>query len=60
MAVPKRKHSRSRRDKRAAYWMKIKSPSLSKCPRCGNYKMRHRVCPTCGFYRERQIFEIEE
>lgn len=60
MGVPKRRQSRSRRDKRAAHWMRMKSPALSKCPRCGNYKLPHRVCPVCGTYKDRQVVEIEE
>lgn len=52
MAVPKRKTSKSRRDKRRANW-KISAPNLVECPQCHETKLPHRVCPECGFYKER-------
>jgi large subunit ribosomal protein L32 len=59
MAVPKRKMSKSRRDKRRANW-KLTVPGLVKCPQCHELKLPHRVCPTCGFYKGRQIVNKEE
>lgn len=54
LQLPKRRHSKSRRDKRRAQW-KIKSPSLSRCSQCGAPKLPHRVCPECGYYEGREI-----
>ena len=54
MAVPKRKQSKSRRDKRRATH-KISAPSLVACPQCHQPKLPHRVCPTCGTYRGREV-----
>ena len=54
MAVPKKKTSKSRRDKRRAQH-KIESPRLNICPQCGQPKRPHRVCPTCHTYRGRDI-----
>jgi len=54
LQLPKRRHSKSRRDKRRAQW-KIKSPNLSRCPQCGAPKLPHRVCPECGYYEGREI-----
>jgi len=54
LQLPKRRHSKSRRDKRRAQW-KIKSPGLSRCPQCGAPKLPHRVCPECGYYEGREI-----
>ena len=58
MAVPKRKTSKSRRDKRRAHW-KAKSPGLVECPQCHQMKLPHQVCPNCGYYRGRQAIEVE-
>lgn len=49
MANPKRRHSRSRRDKRRANW-KLDTPSFLNCTNCGNLVMPHRACSACGHY----------
>lgn len=54
MGVPKRKTSRSRRDKRRNH-QRLTVPSLSICPQCGAAMLPHRICPSCGFYKEREI-----
>ena len=54
MGVPKRKTSRSRRDKRRNH-QRLRVPSLSICPQCGAAQLPHRICPSCGFYKEREI-----
>jgi len=54
MAVPKRKTSKSRRDKRRATHS-IDAPRLAVCPRCGQPTRPHRMCPTCQTYRGREI-----
>ena len=59
MAVPKRKTSKARRDKRRAH-KSLSGPALSVCPQCSEPKMPHRVCPNCGYYRDRAVLEIEE
>ena len=45
MAVPKRKTSKARRDKRKSANMKMTAPGLSVCPQCHEPKLPHRVCP---------------
>ncbi len=55
MAVPKKKVSKARRDKRRSSVWKLEAPSLSKCTQCGELKMPHRVCSSCGYYKGRQI-----
>ena len=50
MAVPKRKTSKARRDKRKSANMKMKAPGLSICPQCHEPKLPHRVCPNCNYY----------
>ena len=54
MAVPKRKTSKSRRDKRRATHG-IDAPRLSTCPNCGAPKQGHRMCGTCKTYNGREI-----
>jgi large subunit ribosomal protein L32 len=54
MAVPKRKTSKARRDKRRAQH-KIDPPRVNTCPNCGQPKQAHRLCPTCGTYRGREV-----
>ena len=54
MAVPKRKTSKSRRDKRRATHA-IEAPRVNVCPQCGSPKRAHRVCPTCGTYKGREV-----
>lgn len=60
MAVPKKKVSRARRDKRRASNYKLSAPAFSKCTQCGSLKTPHRVCPTCGYYKGREVIQVEE
>ena len=59
MALPKRKHSKARRDKSRTHW-KLAAPALSACPQCARLIIPHRVCPFCGVYRGRQVVTIPE
>ncbi len=59
MAVPKRKTSKARRDKRRSNLWKIEAPTLVKCDRCGEYKRAHRLCPACGYYNGREVIKVE-
>lgn len=59
MAVPKRKISKARRDKRRSSVWKMDAPALVKCPNCGEYKRTHRVCLSCGQYNGRQVLKVE-
>jgi large subunit ribosomal protein L32 len=54
MAVPKRKTTKSRRDKRRATH-KLQAPVVIECPQCHQPKRPHTVCPTCGTYRGREV-----
>lgn len=59
MPVPKRRTSKSKRDKRRAH-QKIAAPSVVACPQCGAAKLPHYACPACGMYKGRTVIEIEE
>ena len=59
MAVPKRKVSKARRDKRRSNVWKLSLPGMSKCPNCGEYILAHRVCQKCGKYRGEDVIKVE-
>ncbi|HOU10433.1 MAG TPA: 50S ribosomal protein L32 [Clostridiales bacterium] len=59
MAVPKRRVSKTRRDKRRSNVWKISAPELIKCSQCGEFKRPHRICPECGYYKGRQVVNKE-
>ncbi|MEJ2720927.1 MAG: 50S ribosomal protein L32 [bacterium] len=59
MAVPKRKSSKARKNKRRANW-KLKSPNLTRCSHCHQFKAPHSVCSNCGYYGGREVIKIEE
>ncbi|RKJ39017.1 50S ribosomal protein L32 [Acutalibacter sp. 1XD8-33] len=60
MAVPKRKLSSARKNKRRSNVWKLQVPALTKCSQCGSYKAPHRVCPTCGYYNSRKVVEVDQ
>lgn len=59
MAVPKRRISKARRDKRRSNVWKLTAPCFSKCTQCGELKIPHRVCPNCGYYKGKEIIKKE-
>jgi large subunit ribosomal protein L32 len=59
MALPKRKKSKSKRDKRRTH-QKLSGANLAECPECGEPKLPHHACPTCGQYKGRKVIETEE
>ncbi len=58
MAVPKRKTSKARRDKRRANW-KLTVPGMVACPNCGEFNKPHRVCKACGSYKGKEVISVE-
>jgi large subunit ribosomal protein L32 len=54
MAVPKKKTSKSRRDKRRATH-RLEAPRVNECPVCHRPKRPHHVCPNCKTYKGRDI-----
>jgi large subunit ribosomal protein L32 len=59
MAVPKRRTSKAKRDKRRSH-DGLASPTQSTCPQCSGPKLPHRVCALCGTYRGRTVIETDE
>ncbi len=60
MAVPKKKVSKARRDKRRNNSWKLALPGITKCPTCGEFILSHRVCKNCGKYAGKEVIKFEE
>lgn len=59
MGLPKRKISKSRRDKRRT-GKRLAAPALANCAECGEPTLPHHVCPSCGSYKGRKVVSREE
>ncbi len=58
MAVPKRRHSKSRSRTKRAGW-KAKAPTLVSCAQCQAKMLPHRVCQECGYYKSEKVIEVK-
>ena len=54
MAVPKRRTSKTRKNKRRSH-MRLSMPGIVECPNCGEAKLAHRVCKECGSYKGEEV-----
>jgi len=59
MALPKRRHSRSRTRKRRSHDF-LTAPNVLECSNCGEPKLAHRLCGGCGTYKGRTVIQLEE
>ena len=59
MAVPKRKTSKSRRNKRRSH-IKFLSKNIIEDKKSGEYRLPHHVDLKTGFYKGRQILDSKE
>ena len=59
MAVPKRKMSKARRDRRRANW-KLEAPGYVSCPQCHAPVLPHHVCSECGYYAGKEVITSDE
>lgn len=57
MAVPKRRQSKARSNKRRSQWLKSTGPQLIECPQCHELKLPHRACKECGYYKGKEVIE---
>ena len=59
MALPKRKISKSRRDKRRTH-KKLSAAVVTECSHCHQPKLPHKACPNCGYYGGRMVVVPKE
>ena len=59
MAVPKRKVSKARRDKRRSSHWKLSIPGVVACPKCGAPRLPRGACKACGTYNGREVLSVE-
>jgi large subunit ribosomal protein L32 len=59
MAVPKRRQSHSRKNKRRSH-DGLKPQGLTVCSHCREPKLPHRVCKNCGHYKDKPVIEGTE
>lgn len=60
MAVPKSKVSKARRDKRRSSHWKLTTPTVATCPKCGAYRLPHRMCKACMTYGDKVFSKAQE
>ncbi|MBB64978.1 MAG: 50S ribosomal protein L32 [Waddliaceae bacterium] len=54
MAVPRNRHSNSRKNMRRAHHAK-KAKNIATCDNCGAQSLPHRICSSCGQYGGRAM-----
>ena len=57
MAVPKWRHTKSRRNKRRMHIF-LEKPTLVSCPKCGKPVLPHVVCQNCGYYKGVEVIDV--
>lgn len=57
MGLPKKRTSKQKRDQRRANW-KLTPVNVTRCPKCEEPALSHRICPSCGTYRGRQVIAV--
>lgn len=59
-ALPKRKVSRVRRDRRRAHYLRLSVPKMVRCSTCDKLHLSHHVCRDCGTYNGVQVIEAKD
>ncbi len=59
MAVPKSTVSKQRRNKRRSAVWKLDTPGVTTCPKCGAYRLPHRMCKSCLTYNGHDFNKAE-
>ena len=57
MAVPKQRHTKSRRNKRRANIF-LEAPVLAICSKCQKQVLPHVVCSNCGYYKGQEVVDV--
>lgn len=55
--LPKRKHSKGRRDRRRAHDA-LQARNMVSCSNCSQMRLPHTVCPNCGYYKGREVLKM--
>lgn len=59
MAVPKRKTSKQRKNKRRASSYRLNKVTIVECPQCHAAKQPHRICRECGYYNNKEVISVD-
>ena len=59
MAVPKRRTSKTRKNKRRASAYRLNKSNYVECPNCHEPMLPHRVCPSCGYHKGKEVLELD-
>jgi large subunit ribosomal protein L32 len=59
-ALPKRRISQIRRDRRRAHYLRVAANNVVTCPQCHTLKLAYHVCPNCGTYNGVEVIEVKE
>ena len=57
MAVPKKRHTKSRRNKRRSHHA-LKKQIFTICPKCGSPVLPHTLCWNCGSYAGEEVIDV--
>ena len=57
MAVPKQRHTKSRRNKRRMH-LYVEPVALISCPKCGKPVLPHIACKNCGYYKGVEVIDV--
>jgi len=57
MALPKQRHTKSRRNKRRRNIF-ISPSALTTCLKCGKPCLPHTVCLNCGYYKGQEVIDV--
>ena len=57
MALPKQRHTKSRRNNRRRNIF-ISASALTVCPKCGKPCLPHTVCLNCGYYKGVEVIDV--
>ncbi len=57
MAVPKKRHTKGRRNNRRMHIFLEKTGFVS-CPKCGKETLPHTACKNCGYYKGREVIDV--
>jgi large subunit ribosomal protein L32 len=57
MGVPKKRTTKARQGNRRSHHA-IAGMAFSRCVKCGNSTLPHRICENCGTYRQREAINV--